>query len=292
MAGRRCPRRGRRACGLARRRGVRRPGRRGARATRCDRLGRGGTVRDGRGAAARAHASRVRDERRRLLRETQVQPEPILLLADVSLALAVPDAPADLQVDGTRLWRLPPQAADDLGRRSSSLPTATIATRAPSSSAQSSDCRSHHGARRADGRRGPPALSHPSRVREPPRSRERSRRRACVQPRGRARTARRGDLRAALRRSGIDEATSGCSTARPVSSMSSSSTATASTASGTPNDWTKLSELSTAVSPTPRSFSADLESTTCSRRLGAASACRRRARTSIPSPCPVSCSIR
>ena len=57
----------------------------------------------------------VRDERRRLLRETQVQPEPILLLADVPLALAVPDAPADMQVDGTRLWRLPPQAAADLG---------------------------------------------------------------------------------------------------------------------------------------------------------------------------------
>ena len=36
----------------------------------------------------------VRDERRRLLRETRVQPEPILLLADVQLALAVPDEPA------------------------------------------------------------------------------------------------------------------------------------------------------------------------------------------------------
>ncbi len=56
----------------------------------------------------------IRDERRRLLRETRVQPEPILLLADVSLTLAVPDAPADLQVDGTRLWRLPPDAAGDL----------------------------------------------------------------------------------------------------------------------------------------------------------------------------------
>ncbi len=56
----------------------------------------------------------IRDERRRLLRETRVQPEPILLLADVPLALAVPDAPADLQVDGTRLWRLPPEAADAL----------------------------------------------------------------------------------------------------------------------------------------------------------------------------------
>ncbi|HEY6113730.1 MAG TPA: DUF1015 domain-containing protein, partial [Gaiellaceae bacterium] len=56
----------------------------------------------------------VRDERHRLLRETRVQPEPILLLADVQLALAVPNEPAVLQVDGTRLWRLAPQVAADL----------------------------------------------------------------------------------------------------------------------------------------------------------------------------------
>ena len=58
--------------------------------------------------------SRVREERRRLLRETRVQPEPILLLADAPLTLPVPDAPADVHVDGTRLWRLPPDAADGL----------------------------------------------------------------------------------------------------------------------------------------------------------------------------------
>ena len=57
---------------------------------------------------------RIREERRRLLDETRVQPEPILLLADVPLALAVPDETADIQVDGTRLWRLPAGAADSL----------------------------------------------------------------------------------------------------------------------------------------------------------------------------------
>ncbi|HET8968984.1 MAG TPA: DUF1015 family protein, partial [Gaiellaceae bacterium] len=57
---------------------------------------------------------RIRDERRRLLRETRVQPEPILLLADAQLALSVPVETADVQVAGTRLWRLPAAAADSL----------------------------------------------------------------------------------------------------------------------------------------------------------------------------------
>ena len=57
---------------------------------------------------------RIREERRRLLDETRVQPEPILLLADATLALSVPEEPADIQVDGTRLWRLPADAADGL----------------------------------------------------------------------------------------------------------------------------------------------------------------------------------
>jgi uncharacterized protein (DUF1015 family) len=58
--------------------------------------------------------ARIREERRRLLGETRVQPEPILLLADVPLELSVPDAPADLAVDGTRLWRMPAHAAEGL----------------------------------------------------------------------------------------------------------------------------------------------------------------------------------
>jgi len=57
---------------------------------------------------------RIREERRRLLDETRVQPEPILLLADAPLALSVPSEPADVQVDGTRLWRLPAGAAESL----------------------------------------------------------------------------------------------------------------------------------------------------------------------------------
>ena len=54
----------------------------------------------------RTHA-RIREERRRLLRATRVQPEPIFVLADVSLELEAPAAPPDLEVDGTRLWRTP-----------------------------------------------------------------------------------------------------------------------------------------------------------------------------------------
>ena len=57
---------------------------------------------------------RIREERRRLLRATRVQPEPILLLADTPLDLAVPDVPAVLEVAETRLWRLPADAADGL----------------------------------------------------------------------------------------------------------------------------------------------------------------------------------
>ena len=49
---------------------------------------------------------RVRDERLDLLRATRVQPEPILLLADAPLDVDVPDARPDVEVDGTRLWRL------------------------------------------------------------------------------------------------------------------------------------------------------------------------------------------
>jgi uncharacterized protein (DUF1015 family) len=49
---------------------------------------------------------RIRDERLELLRATRVQPEPILLLADAQLDVDVPDADPDVEVDGTRLWRL------------------------------------------------------------------------------------------------------------------------------------------------------------------------------------------
>ena len=57
----------------------------------------------------RTHA-RIREERRGLLRETMVQPEPILLVADAQLELSVPAEPAALDVDGTRLWRSPDTA--------------------------------------------------------------------------------------------------------------------------------------------------------------------------------------
>jgi uncharacterized protein (DUF1015 family) len=56
----------------------------------------------------------IREERRRLLRETRVQPEPILVLAEAPLALSVPETPAELEVDGTCLWRAPAAAVEGL----------------------------------------------------------------------------------------------------------------------------------------------------------------------------------
>ncbi|HEU0247099.1 MAG TPA: DUF1015 domain-containing protein [Gaiellaceae bacterium] len=50
---------------------------------------------------------RIREERLRLLRATRVQPEPIFLLTDAALGLDRPQRAPDLEVDGTRLWRLP-----------------------------------------------------------------------------------------------------------------------------------------------------------------------------------------
>lgn len=61
----------------------------------------------------RTHGA-IREERLRLLRATRVQPEPIFLLADAELGLAAPDSPPDLEVNGTRLWRMPAEAAASL----------------------------------------------------------------------------------------------------------------------------------------------------------------------------------
>ena len=57
---------------------------------------------------------RIREERRRLLQETRVQPEPILLLAETAFAPSPPETTPDLAVAGTSLWRLPAEAADGL----------------------------------------------------------------------------------------------------------------------------------------------------------------------------------
>ena len=46
-------------------------------------------------------------ERLELLRAVEVQPEPILLLADTALELSAPVEPPDVAVDGTKLWRRP-----------------------------------------------------------------------------------------------------------------------------------------------------------------------------------------
>jgi uncharacterized protein (DUF1015 family) len=56
----------------------------------------------------------VREERLRLLRATGVQPEPIFVLTGGELDLRIPERPAEVEVDGTRLWRLEDVNADDL----------------------------------------------------------------------------------------------------------------------------------------------------------------------------------
>jgi uncharacterized protein (DUF1015 family) len=53
----------------------------------------------------RTHAP-IREDRLRLLEATRVQPEPILVLHEGQLELELPDRPPELEVDGTRLWRL------------------------------------------------------------------------------------------------------------------------------------------------------------------------------------------
>jgi len=53
----------------------------------------------------RTHAG-PKEGRLRLLRATNVQLEPIFLLYDGPQALVVPDRPADLAVEGARLWRV------------------------------------------------------------------------------------------------------------------------------------------------------------------------------------------
>jgi uncharacterized protein (DUF1015 family) len=48
----------------------------------------------------------IREERMKLLRATHVQPEPVFLLHEQPLELDVPDRGPDLEVDGSRLWRI------------------------------------------------------------------------------------------------------------------------------------------------------------------------------------------
>ncbi len=57
----------------------------------------------------------IRQDRLALLRATRVQPESILLLTDVPLALDLPDGPPDLEVDGTRLWRVERSSGIEVG---------------------------------------------------------------------------------------------------------------------------------------------------------------------------------
>jgi uncharacterized protein (DUF1015 family) len=72
------------------------------------------TLYDGRVLPHERTHPHIREERRRLLRETRVQPEPILLLTEASFERPTPEANPDVDVAGTRLWRLPTDAADDL----------------------------------------------------------------------------------------------------------------------------------------------------------------------------------
>jgi uncharacterized protein (DUF1015 family) len=48
----------------------------------------------------------IREDRLRLLRTMRVQPEPIFMLLDGRLDAEPPERPPELEVDGTRLWRI------------------------------------------------------------------------------------------------------------------------------------------------------------------------------------------
>ena len=89
---------------------------------------------------ARAHAPAIREERLRLLRATRVAAGADLPpRRRATRPRRVPSGPGDLEVDGTRLWRLAALDVPELSRTSSSSsPTATIGTRARSTSAPSS----------------------------------------------------------------------------------------------------------------------------------------------------------
>lgn len=62
----------------------------------------------------RTHAEII-GERLALLRATRIQPEPLLLLADSPIRLDPPDRPCDLEVAGTKLWRVPRTEGLDVG---------------------------------------------------------------------------------------------------------------------------------------------------------------------------------
>ena len=57
---------------------------------------------------------RTKEERLQLLRETLVYPEPLFLLVDGSLGVDRPETAPDVEVSGTRLWRLPDTDAGSL----------------------------------------------------------------------------------------------------------------------------------------------------------------------------------
>ena len=57
----------------------------------------------------------IRQERLELLRATGVQPEPIFVLTESPLGIPTPARPADVEVDGSQLWRLEHFDAESLG---------------------------------------------------------------------------------------------------------------------------------------------------------------------------------
>ncbi len=57
---------------------------------------------------------RTKEERLQLLRETLVYPEPLFLLVDGPLGVDRPEAAPEVEVNGTRLWRLPDQDGSSL----------------------------------------------------------------------------------------------------------------------------------------------------------------------------------
>ena len=220
---------------LARRRGLRRPRRRRARAPRCGRLAAAEPYETGTVLPHERTHPRIREERLRLLRATRVQPEPIFLLSDGALGLDVP-----ARAPGSRRRRHAALAAagrDAAGLREPAAPDRRrpppLRERRRARRRARLRERANHGSRRLDRRSGPPGLPDAPCLLEPAGSRGASATASRVASLDEA-LARLGDepfdrsAAVAYRRDGVELVRG-----PEASSTSSSSTATGSRASGT-----------------------------------------------------------
>ena len=238
---------------------------------------------------------RTKEERLQLLRETLVYPEPLFLLVDGPLGVDRPEAAPEVEVNGTRLWRLPDTDGGSL-LGDAQLLIADGHHRYETAVAFGAEAP-------ADENRvmalivstGEPGLhvfpthrvfsgaARPPRRRRGRAGRRVSKRRSHAWPRSRTTDRSRSRTGKAAPRS--------CAGAK-ASSTSSSSTGTASTESRTRRVRTTRSRQWTRAKRTLRTSCASPVSKTSSPSRDAASSCPRRARTSSRSRSPAFSSIR